>query len=75
MPTISFVIDGQSNDAIVREIYKKGISIRFGDFYSFGLVDRLNLSSGDGVILVSAVNQNTAEQMDRPIATLKELRT
>ncbi|MFT5066973.1 MAG: cysteine desulfurase family protein (TIGR01976 family) [Reinekea sp.] len=75
VPTISFVINGQSSEAIVREIDKTGIGIRFGDFYSRGLVDVLNLSSGDGVIRVSAVHYNTLEQIDRLIAALEALRT
>ena len=74
VPTISFVVEGQSSDAIVREIDKTGIGIRFGDFYSRGLVDGLNLSSGDGVIRVSAVHYNTLDQMDRLIAALEGLR-
>ncbi|MFT6092057.1 MAG: cysteine desulfurase family protein (TIGR01976 family) [Sulfitobacter sp.] len=75
VPTISFVIDRQSSDAVVREVDKTGIGIRFGDFYSRGLVDGLNLSSGDGVIRVSAVHYNTLNQIDRLIAALEEVRT
>jgi selenocysteine lyase/cysteine desulfurase len=75
VPTISFVIDGQSSDAVVRQVDKTGIGIRFGDFYSRGLVEGLNLSSGDGVIRVSAVHYNTLDQIDRLIATLEEVRT
>ena len=75
VPTISFVIEGASSDAIVREIDKTGIGIRFGDFYSRGLVDGLNLPNGDGVIRVSAVHYNTVEQMDRLIAALEGVRT
>lgn len=74
VPTISFVIDGQSSSAIVREIDKTGIGIRFGDFYSRGLVDGLNLPNGDGVIRVSAVHYNTLEQIDRLIAALEGVR-
>lgn len=75
VPTISFVIDGQSSEAVVREIDKTGIGIRFGDFYSRGLVDGLNLPNGDGVIRVSAVHYNTVEQMDRLIMALEGLRS
>jgi cysteine desulfurase family protein (TIGR01976 family) len=75
VPTISFVIDGQSSDAVVREIDKTGIGIRFGDFYSRGLIDDLHLPNDDGVIRVSAVHYNTVEQIDRLIAALERLRT
>lgn len=75
VPTISFVIHGQSSDAVVRAVDPTGIGIRFGDFYSRGLVQSLNLSNPDGVIRVSAVHYNTVDEIDRLIARLEEIRT
>jgi len=74
VPTISFVINGQSSRAIVEAIDGTGIGIRFGDFYSRGLVDDLNLPTADGVIRASAVHYNTLDEIDRLIAALEGLR-
>ncbi len=74
VPTISFVVNGHSSEAIVRAIDPSGIGIRFGDFHSKRLVNSLNPSSGDGVIRVSAVHYNTLAEMDRLIDQLEDLR-
>lgn len=74
VPTISFVIDGQSSAAIVRSIDPSGIGIRFGDFHSKRLVESLNLANRDGVIRVSAVHYNTLDEIDRLLGRLESLR-
>lgn len=74
VPTISFIINGKSSEAVVRAVDPAGIGIRFGDFHSKRLVNSMNLSSGDGVIRVSAVHYNTVEQMDRLIDLLERQR-
>jgi len=74
VPTISFVIKGQSSEAVVRAVDPTGIGIRFGDFYSRGLVQSLDLPNPDGVIRASAVHYNTLEEIDRLIARLEEIR-
>jgi cysteine desulfurase family protein (TIGR01976 family) len=74
LPTISFVIHGQSSEAVVCAIDPTGIGIRFGDFYSRGLVQSLDLPNPDGVIRVSAVHYNTLDEIDRLIARLEEIR-
>lgn len=73
VPTISFVVDGQSSEALVRKVDPAGIGIRFGDFHSKRLVNSLNLDSGDGVIRVSAVHYNTVAEIDRLIEQLESL--
>ena len=75
VPTISFVIAGQSSEAVVRAVDPTGIGIRYGDFYSRRLVDGLGLPNPDGVIRVSAVHYNTLDEIDRLIARLEEIRT
>lgn len=74
VPTISFIVDGQSSEALVRKVDPAGIGIRFGDFHSKRLVNSMELSSGDGVIRVSAVHYNTVAEIDRLIEQLESLR-
>jgi cysteine desulfurase family protein (TIGR01976 family) len=74
VPTISFVVDGLSSEAVVRAVDPSGIGIRYGDFYSRRLVQSLDLPNPDGVIRVSAVHYNTLEEIDRLIARLEDIR-
>jgi selenocysteine lyase/cysteine desulfurase len=74
VPTISFVIAGQSSREIVEAVDPSGIGIRFGDFHSKRLVQALDLDDPDGVIRVSAVHYNTLDEMDRLIGQLESLR-
>ena len=74
VPTISFIVNGKSSEALVRKVDPSGIGIRFGDFHSKRLVESMNLSSGDGVIRASAVHYNTVEEIDRLIDQLERQR-
>ena len=74
VPTVAFIVNGQSSEALVRKVDPAGIGIRFGDFHSKRLVNSMGLSSGDGVIRVSAVHYNTVAEIDRLIEQLESLR-
>ena len=74
VPTISFVIAGQSSRETVESVDPSGIGIRFGDFHSKRLVQALDLGDPDGVIRVSAVHYNSIEEMDRLIEQFESLR-
>ena len=67
MPTISFKVDGRDCAGLVRAIDGHQIGIRFGDFHSRRLVERLGLAEGNGVVRVSMVHYNTVEEVDRLI--------
>ena len=65
VPIISFTVDGASSESIVRQIDEHRIGIRFGNFYSVRLIERLGLPTRDGVVRVSMVHYNTVEEVDR----------
>jgi cysteine desulfurase family protein (TIGR01976 family) len=71
VPTISFVVNGMSPETIVQHVDRRGIGIRWGDFYARRLIDALGLHGG--VVRVSAAHYNTLEEMDRLIAALEEV--
>jgi selenocysteine lyase/cysteine desulfurase len=73
VPTISFVVDGLDSETIVRHIDTLQIGIRFGDFHSRRLVERLDLSRHHGAVRVSMVHYNTVEEIDRLIQGLDEV--
>ena len=72
VPTISFKTEGRDSAAIVGAVDRHDLGIRFGDFHSRRLVERLGLAGGDGVVRVSMVHYNTLDEVDRLVAALDE---
>jgi len=71
VPTISFVVEGLRSQAIVEEMDKHKIGIRFGGFYSNKLVfGALGLEKYGGVVRVSFVHYNTLEEVQKCIKAL-----
>ncbi|MFO7616760.1 MAG: aminotransferase class V-fold PLP-dependent enzyme, partial [Bacteroidales bacterium] len=73
VPTISFLADGHDSAAIVREVDRHRIGIRYGDFYARRLIDDLGLSPVNGVVRVSMVHYNTIEEVDRLVQVLDRI--
>ncbi len=69
--TVSFTVEGRHSKAVVDRVDPHHIGIRNGDFYARRLVDDLGLSPNGGVVRVSMVHYNTAEEVDRLIAALE----
>jgi cysteine desulfurase family protein (TIGR01976 family) len=72
VPTISFKVDGRDSAELVRAIDAHKIGIRFGDFHSRRLVERIGLAEGNGVLRVSMVHYNTLAEVDRLIVALDQ---
>lgn len=72
VPTVSFVAEGRQSEDIVRHLDLQNIGIRFGDFYARRLIEALGLQRFGGVVRVSMVHYNTADEIDRLIAHLDE---
>jgi cysteine desulfurase family protein (TIGR01976 family) len=70
VPTVSFIVDGMLSSAVVRQVDRHRIGIRYGDFYSVRLIEQLGLAPKDGVVRVSMVHYNTLEEIDRLISVL-----
>ena len=73
VPTISFVHKTLKSPEIVAEVDKENIGIRYGDFYAKKLIQDLNLEQHGGVVRVSLVHYNTAEEVDKLIATFRKI--
>jgi cysteine desulfurase family protein (TIGR01976 family) len=71
VPTISFKVAGKDSAAIVAAVDRDPIGIRFGDFHSRRLVERLGLMEGNGVVRASMVHYNTLEEVDRLVESLQ----
>ena len=73
VPTISFKVAGEDSAAIVRQLDPHRIGVRFGDFHSRRLVERLGLMEGSGVVRVSMVHYNSIAEVDRLIQVLDQV--
>ncbi|KAF9256542.1 selenocysteine lyase [Marasmius fiardii PR-910] len=76
VPTISFVVVGRKSKEIVKVFDKKGgIGIRYGHFYAWELIDKLEpkLDPEDGVVRISLVHYNTVQEVQKIIEILKEI--
>ena len=73
VPTISFVPNGITPEAVVLHTDRHGIGIRWGDFYAKRLIEKLGLADGGGVVRVSMAHYNTAAEIDRLIGHLDEV--
>ena len=70
VPTIAFKVRDRDSAEIVRETDRAEVGIRFGDFHSRRLIERLGLAENSGVVRVSMVHYNTVEEVDRLTASL-----
>ncbi len=71
--TVSFVHERMSSQVISDEVCRRGIGIRHGHMYSYHLCEALRLPIDDGVVRVSLVHYNTAEEVGRLIDVLDQV--
>lgn len=69
-PTISFVVAGRDSSEIPTSLDAEDIAIRYGHFYAYRLIEKLGLHDVNGVVRVSMVHYNTAEEVGRLIRAL-----
>ena len=70
--TVSFTVRDRHAESVVRVVDQHRIGIRHGDFYAKRLIRALGLEERGGVVRVSMVHYNTADEVDRLIAALDE---
>lgn len=73
VPTISFVVDGRKASEIPPLFEPDKIAIRWGDFYAARLIRDLGLLEQDGVVRISLVHYNTAEEVGRLVEILDRI--
>jgi len=70
VPTISFIHDSLSSKEIADKAMAVDCGMRYGNFYSVRLLERLGIDPKMGVARASFAHYNTAEEVDRLIAAL-----
>jgi cysteine desulfurase family protein (TIGR01976 family) len=71
VPTFAFNIAGRSPEEVARHLGNRGIFVWHGDYYAVEVMRRLGLP--DGAVRAGFVHYNTAEEVDRLLAELREL--
>ena len=72
-PTIAFASRRRPSAEIYRELIAAGVSCGHGHFYAHRLVTALGLDPADGVVRLSMVHYNTAEEVARALTVLDRL--
>jgi cysteine desulfurase family protein (TIGR01976 family) len=71
-PTAAITIEGLAPRAAAEALGDRGIATWDGDFYATGLMERLGLAP-DGVLRIGLTHYNTASEVDRLLAALREI--
>ncbi len=71
--TVSFLHRDLSSRQIAEAAHRRNIGIRNGHMYAHRLCTALGLDPDDGVVRVSMVHYNTAEEIDRLIAVFEDV--
>ncbi|MCJ7711320.1 MAG: cysteine desulfurase-like protein [Chloroflexi bacterium] len=71
-PTAAVTIAGVTPEAASTILGDRGIATWWGDFYAMGLIERLGLAP-EGVLRIGLTHYNTAAEVDRLLAELREI--
>ena len=69
-PTFALTFDGLTPRAAAEALGRQGIYAWDGDFYAQGLIERLGLFEGGGVLRLGIVHYTTPEEVDRAIEAI-----
>ncbi len=69
-PTISFVHNRLSSEAIATALCDRGFGVKYGHMYAYRLCEALGLDLVQGVVRISAVHTNTPDEVERLLKAL-----
>ena len=72
-PTIAFHVPGRTSASIYDALIAGRVSCGHGNFYAHRLMEALGLDVEDGVVRLSAVHYNTADDVERACTVLDEV--
>jgi cysteine desulfurase family protein (TIGR01976 family) len=72
-PTAALTIAGLDPEAIATRLGDEGIAVWHGDFYATGLIERLGLLDGGGVVRIGLTHYNSAAEVDRLVEALARI--
>ena len=70
VPTVAFAVRGMHASSIPAALDQRKLAIRWGDFYAARAIDRLGLREAGGVVRISLVHYNRADEVERLLEAL-----
>jgi selenocysteine lyase/cysteine desulfurase len=74
VPTFGFTVEGRAPAAVARHLAQRGVFAWSGHFYAVEAIARLGLGETGGLVRVGLCHYNTADEVDRFVAAIAELR-
>jgi len=76
-PTLAVRVENQTDDqtplALSKKLGERGFFTWDGNYYALNLTERLDVEKSGGFLRIGLVHYNTAEEVDRLLAALKEI--
>jgi cysteine desulfurase family protein (TIGR01976 family) len=72
-PTVAVRIDGHTPRKLAEFLGQRGIFTWDGNYYALNLSERLGVEESGGMLRIGLVHYNTAEEVDRLLAALREI--
>jgi cysteine desulfurase family protein (TIGR01976 family) len=72
-PTIAVRIEGHTPLELATELGKRGFFTWDGNYYALNLTERLDVEKDGGFLRIGLAHYNTAEEVDRLLAALREI--
>jgi cysteine desulfurase family protein (TIGR01976 family) len=72
-PTVAVRIDGHTPRELAEFLGQRGIFTWDGNYYALNLSERLGVEQDGGMLRIGLVHYNTAEEVDRLLAALREI--
>jgi cysteine desulfurase family protein (TIGR01976 family) len=72
-PTVAVRIDGHTPRELAEFLGQRGIFTWDGNYYALNLSERLGVEESGGMLRIGLVHYNTAEEVDRLLAALREI--
>jgi cysteine desulfurase family protein (TIGR01976 family) len=73
VPTVAITLDGHTPRALAEKLGERGIFCWDGNYYALTLMERLGLEERGGALRIGMAHYNTAEEVDRLLAALREV--
>lgn len=72
-PTVAVRIEGHPPRELSQALGRRGICTWDGNYYAINLTERLGVEDDGGMLRIGLVHYNTAEEVDRFLAALREI--
>lgn len=73
VPTVALTVAGHTPRALAEGLAQRGVFVWDGNYYALNLMERLGLEEHGGALRIGLAHYNTAEEVDRIVAALREV--